>query len=214
MPEKLPTVTILLSGRGSNMQAIHRASVDGRLAATVTVISNEPDAAGLLYAQQNGVKATIIDHRDYKHREDFDQALAELIEADKPDLVLLAGFMRRLGAAFTKRFESRLINIHPSLLPRYPGLNTHQKAIDHGDEWHGCSIHFVTEELDGGPVIARSTVRIDHQTDSADTLAAKVLKKEHNLYWQIARMCLNKTVECRDGHIIYQGTRLRYPILL
>ncbi len=196
------------------MQAIHKACVEGKLAASLSVISNEPSAKGLEYAHQNGLKATTLNHRDFKNRAEFDHALAELIDRHPPDLILLAGFMRRLGGIFTQRYDSRLINIHPSLLPRYPGLNTHQSVLDNKDAWHGCSIHFVTEELDGGPVIARSVVPVKLPSDTPETLAARVLEKEHQAYWRVAQMCLERTIECQDGHVLYYGKKLQYPILL
>ena len=211
---KLPELTILLSGRGSNMQAIHAACEKGLLHARVNhVISNNPHAGGLQYAQDQNIKTTVVDHRGYKNRLDFDNELASRIEDDSPDLILLAGFMRRLSGEFTRQFHPRLLNIHPSLLPRHPGLNTHQQAIDSLEQWHGCSIHFVTEELDGGPIIARSVVPV-HSADTAEVLAARVLKKEHELYWRVVQMCLDSTVECQDGHIIFKGNILKYPILL
>lgn len=197
------------------MQAVHKACMDGRLNATVShIISNDPSAEGLQYAKENNISVSVLDHREYPNRDHFDNALADTVAHSSPDLILLAGFMRRLGGPFTQRFESRLINIHPSLLPRHPGLHTHEKAISNGDRWHGCSIHYVTEELDGGPVIARSIVPVFSKTDTPDTLAARVLHKEHLLYWQVTRMCLERTVECQDGHIIYNGKKLLYPLLL
>ena len=210
----LPELTILLSGRGSNMQAIHAACQKGLLKARVShVISNNPGAGGLQYARDHNIKIDVVDHKAYKSRQDFDQALADQITGGSPALILLAGFMRRLSGDFTRKFHSRLLNIHPSLLPRHPGLNTHQQAIDSLDTWHGCSIHFVTEELDGGPIIARSVVPV-LSTDTPDTLAARVLRKEHQAYWKAAQMCLDNTIECQDGHIVFQGKTLNYPILL
>lgn len=196
------------------MQALHKACNNGRLNAKIThVISNQADAGGLQYASNNGIKASVLDHRGYTSRIEFDRALSEAIEQDSPELILLAGFMRRLSGEFTQRFESRLINIHPSLLPHHPGLHTHQQALECGDEWHGCSIHYVTEELDGGPVIARSLVKVK-STDTADSLASRVLEKEHQLYWQTVKLCLERKIECQDGHILFCGKRLLYPILI
>lgn len=196
------------------MQALHRACTTGLLKAQIIhVISNQTDAGGLDYAHDNGIESSVLDHRGYNSRNEFDRALAETIEQKSPDLILLAGFMRRLSGEFTRQFGSRLLNIHPSLLPQYPGLHTHKKALEAGEEWHGCSIHYVTEELDGGPVIARSMVRIK-PTDTADSLASRVLDKEHQLYWQVVKLCLEKKVECQNGHILFCGKRLRYPILI
>lgn len=196
------------------MQAIHTACEKGWLNARVShIVTNDPKAGGLQYAKQHKIKNTVVDHRDFKNRQDFDRVLADTIAQTSPDLILLAGFMRRLSGEFTERFNTKLLNIHPSLLPRYPGLNTHQRAIDNQDEWHGCSIHFVTEELDGGPIIARSIVPVLSDA-TPEQLAARVLKKEHQSYWRVVNLCLNRTVECQDGHINFQGKTLKYPILL
>ncbi len=210
----MPNLTVLLSGRGSNMQALHKACSGGLLNAKIThVISNRPEAAGLTYASDQGIKTTVVDHHSYANRTAFDQALGNAIDQRSPDLILLAGFMRKLSGEFTQRFASRLINIHPSLLPHHPGLNTHQKVIECGDKWHGCSIHYVTEKLDGGPVIARSMIMVT-PTDTPATLASRVLKKEHQLYWQAVKLCVGQKIECQNGHILYCGKRLLCPILI
>lgn len=208
------TLTVLISGRGSNMVAIHNACERGELQARIThVISNNTSAAGLDYAQQHGIKTTVIDHREFTDRDRYDLSLQSAIEEGAPSLVLLAGFMRRLGAGFTRHFEGRLLNIHPSLLPRHPGLNTHEKALQQTDAWHGCSVHYVTPVLDGGPIIARSVVPV-HHGDNAEALANRVLAKEHALYWRVAQMALEGNVRWRDGHVEYYGNRLVYPLTL
>lgn len=210
----IPQITILISGRGSNMQAIHRACCDGTLNARVThVISNEANAGGIEYAKQHGIQTSVVSHHDFKERTDFDQALINTIKQHKsPDLILLAGFMRRLTGLFTSQFKGSLINIHPSLLPRHPGLDTHAKALQHGDKWHGCSVHFVNEALDGGPLIARGIVPV-LADDSETTLAARVLRTEHQLLPRIARLFLHKGLTCHDNHIKINGTNLHSPLL-
>jgi phosphoribosylglycinamide formyltransferase-1 len=175
-------LVILISGRGSNMRSIMAAQAAGDLnAEIVAVISNRPNAAGIESAAEAGISTAIVDHKTYDSREAFDTALAKEIDAYEPDYVILAGFMRILTADFVNHYQHRLLNIHPSLLPKYKGLNTHQRAIDAGDEEHGASVHFVTPELDDGPVILQAKVPI-LEGDTADTLAARVLEQEHLLY--------------------------------
>jgi len=175
-------LVILISGRGSNMRSIVEAANQGQLDVDIAaVISNRPDAAGLEYAQQAGIDAQVIDHKLYDSRESFDAAMAEVIDSYQPDFVILAGFMRILTADFVEHFAGRLINIHPSLLPKFKGLHTHQRAIESGETEHGASVHFVTAELDEGPVILQAKVPV-LADDDADTLAARVLEQEHLLY--------------------------------
>lgn len=202
---------ILISGRGSNMQAIHQGCLSGALDATVaSVISNNADAVGLRYAEQQGISTTIVDHRDFCDRLAFDQALAAEIDRCNPALIALAGFMRVLSAEFTNRYLGRLINIHPSLLPRHKGLNTHHKALACGDRWHGCSVHFVSATLDGGPLIARSIVPV-LPTDTEESLSARVLTSEHKLYTTIISKCLRGDYVRSGNAVACQGTPLRYP---
>lgn len=168
-------VVALISGRGSNMQALLAAGI------TLTaVISNRPDAAGLDIAREAGVPVEVVDHRQFTDRAAFDAKLAAAIDAHAPDLVVLAGFMRILGADFVERYSGRLINIHPSLLPAFTGLDTHRRAIEAGCKVHGCTVHFVTPALDHGPVIAQAVVPVLDDDDEA-TLAARVLAQEHRL---------------------------------
>ncbi len=175
-------LVILISGRGSNMQSIIRAIESGELQADIAaVISNRPDAAGLQTASAAGIATQVINHRDFDSREAFDQQLAREIDAYQPDYVILAGFMRILTAAFVEHFAGRLINIHPSLLPKFKGLHTHQRAIEAGEREHGASVHFVTAELDDGPVILQAKVPV-LKGDTPETLAARVLIEEHKLY--------------------------------
>lgn len=208
------TISVLISGRGSNLLAINEACQRGDLNAHVShVICNNGDALGLQYAKQHGIKSSLLDHRQFPNRRDFDSTLCQVIEEQNPKLILLAGFMLRLGGTFTRHFEGRLLNIHPSLLPRHIGLNTHEKALRAMDRWHGCSVHFVTEVLDSGPVIARSMVKTQ-RGDSPETLAARVLEREHHLYWRTAQMVLSGLIKWRDGHVDYCDKRLAYPLIL
>lgn len=177
-----PSIVILISGRGSNMisivDAIESGSLDAKVAA---VISNRPDAAGLEFAQQANIPTAVINHKDFDSRELFDQALAKEIDQYSPSLVVLAGFMRILTTEFVEHFAGKLINIHPALLPKFKGLNTHQRALDAGEKEHGASVHIVTPELDDGPVVMQARVPV-LTDDTEQTLAARVLKQEHTLY--------------------------------
>lgn len=177
-----PRIVVLISGAGSNMLALVDACRNGDIDAMVAgVLSNRPDAAGIQKARDRDIPTRVIDHKEFSDRAAFDKAMIEAIDEYSPDLVVLAGFMRILTADFVRCYEGRLLNIHPSLLPKYPGLNTHQRALDAGDSEHGVSVHFVTEELDGGPVIAQAVVRIEPE-DDADSLKDKVHAREHVLY--------------------------------
>ncbi|MBJ2226012.1 phosphoribosylglycinamide formyltransferase [Pseudomonas carnis] len=175
-------VVVLLSGTGSNLQALIDSTRTGdspvRIAA---VISNRSDAYGLQRARDAGIDTRSLDHKAFDGREAFDSALIELIDAFNPKLVVLAGFMRILSADFVRHYEGRLLNIHPSLLPKYKGMHTHQRALDAGDSEHGCSVHFVTEELDGGPLVVQAVVPVE-SGDSAQTLAQRVHTQEHRIY--------------------------------
>ncbi len=175
-------IAILISGRGSNMQVLIDACQTGRLDATVAiVVSNRSAAEGLRAAAHAGIGTRALDHRAFPDREAFDQALVETLIDHSVDIVLLAGFMRIFSPVFTRAYRGRLLNIHPSLLPRYPGLYTHQRALDAGDSETGATVHFVTEELDGGPPVLQARVPI-HNGDNAEILAARVLEAEHQIY--------------------------------
>ncbi len=176
-------IVILISGRGSNMQAILEANLP---VATAAVISNKPMAKGLEIAAQHGVATAVVDHREYAGRAAFDTALAEKIDTFAPDLVVLAGFMRILTADFVNRYQGRLINIHPALLPAFPGLDTHEKALAEGVKIHGCTVHFVTPTVDHGPIVAQAAVPV-LADDTPDSLAARVLEQEHLIYPQAIR---------------------------
>ena len=196
---------VLISGRGSNLKALIDAVRRDRLALEIrTVISNEPGAAGLLHAERAGIEARVLDHRGFASREDFDAALAALIDARAPALVILAGFMRVLGSAFVRRYHGRLINVHPSLLPAFPGLDTHRRALDAGADVHGASVHFVSEELDGGPLIVQAPVEV-RPGDDAASLAARVLEEEHRIYPLAIRWFVEGRIELRDGRAWVDG---------
>jgi len=175
----MPAVA-LISGRGSNLAAIidHAERIGIRLAA---VLSNVASAAGLQTAAAAGITTEVVDHRDFADRDSYDQALRERIDHYQPKIVLLAGFMRILSPAFVQHYRGRLLNIHPSLLPAYRGLNTHQRVIHAGEHQHGCTVHFVTEELDGGPIVVQRRVKV-HADDDTSALAARVLQQEHQIY--------------------------------
>ena len=176
-------VVVLLSGRGSNFQAIAEADLPIEM---VAVISNRPQAAGLAYAREHGMTAIALDHTTQPDREVFDAQLADEIERHQPDLVVLAGYMRILSPAFIARFENRLLNIHPSLLPAFPGLKTHARALAEGVKIHGCTVHFVTTQLDHGPIVIQAAVPVVAD-DTVDSLAARVLAQEHRIYPQAVR---------------------------
>ena len=170
-------IVILISGRGSNMQAIVNAKMPHNICC---VLSNNPDAEGLNFARDKGIDTCVVNHRDYPDRDSFDQALGDVIDIYKPDLIVLAGFMRILTSNLVERFAERIINIHPSLLPAFRGLNTHAKAIESGAKLHGCTVHFVTSDLDEGPIIAQAALRIKTE-DSIQTLADRILVLEHEI---------------------------------
>jgi len=182
---KLPVV-VLISGSGSNLQALIDGANTSGAYEIVAVISNKPDAYGLVRAAQAGIATAVLDHREFADRATFDTALAGLIDGFKPGLVVLAGFMRILTPGFVRHYAGRMLNIHPSLLPKYQGLNTHARALEAGDVEHGCSVHFVTEELDGGPVVAQAKVAV-LPGDTPQSLAARVLEQEHRLYPAVVR---------------------------
>ncbi|MCP4043002.1 MAG: phosphoribosylglycinamide formyltransferase, partial [Gammaproteobacteria bacterium] len=185
MTNKLPIV-VLISGRGSNLQAIIDSSLEGGPIEIRAVISNQPDAFGLERARRAGIPTAALQHTDFPSREAFDQALRGLIDGYSPDLVVLAGFMRILTPGFVNHYLGRMINIHPALLPAFPGLHTHRRALEAGVREHGVSVHFVTEEVDGGPVITQAKVPI-LPGDTEELLAARVLEQEHRIYPEAIR---------------------------
>ena len=195
-------ITVMLSGRGTNLAALLAAMRDGTLGGSVIqVVTNNPQAPGLAVARTNGVQAAVLDHREFATREAFDTALALAIDHEQPDLVVMAGFMRALGTPFVRRFADRLINVHPSLLPLYPGLHTHRRALADGMRIHGCTVHFVTPEVDVGPIIAQAAVPV-HDDDDEATLAARVLAQEHRLLPAAVRWFC-------EGRLVIAGRRVR-----
>ena len=190
-------IVILISGRGSNMEAMLAAQLPVEIAA---VISNRSDAAGLATAQRAGIATAVVDHKPHPSRESFDAELAATIDRFAPDLVILAGFMRILTPGFVAHYAGRLLNIHPSLLPSFPGLHTHQRAIEQGVRIHGCTVHFVTAELDHGPIVVQAAVAV-RPDDSESSLAARVLAEEHRIYPQAVRWFAENRLRLRDGRV-------------
>ncbi len=175
-------VAVLISGSGTNLQALIDAAADGDNDFDLcAVVSNKPEAYGLTRASQADIPASVVNHRDYPDRDSFDRALIEEVDRHGPDLVVLAGFMRILTPEFVRHYSGRMLNIHPSLLPKYQGLHTHQRALDAGDREHGVTVHFVTEELDGGPAIVQAVVPVE-AGDTAESLAKRVQVQEHVIY--------------------------------
>jgi len=207
----LKRIVILISGRGSNMEAILKAGIPAEITA---VISNDPAAAGLATAASHGIRTAVVDHRRFADRAAFDDALAAAIDDFRPDLVVLAGFMRILGDAFVARYHGRMINIHPSLLPAFPGLHTHRRALETGVRVHGCTVHFVTPTLDHGPIVIQAAVPV-LDADTEDALAARVLREEHRIYPQAIRwFCEDRLTLSADGKVGLKQARVASGALL
>ena len=199
-------VVVLISGNGNNLQALIDASSDSGY--TIShVISNNPDAFGLDRAERCGISSTVLDHRDFGTRSEFDSALKQAIDDQSPDLVALAGFMRILGPEIVKNFSGRMLNIHPSLLPKYPGINTHQRVLDAGDHEHGATVHFVTEELDGGPLVAQGRIPVS-ANETAQELAARVLIREQQLYPAVVSWFASGRLCLQQDQIVIDGAKL------
>lgn len=206
-----PRILVLISGTGSNLQALMDAVAEGRIEADIAaVISNRPEARGLERARRAGIPALVLDHREHPGRDVFDAHLMRLMDEHEPDLVALAGFMRIFTPTLVNRYQGRMLNIHPSLLPKYPGLHTHRRALEAGDEEHGATVHFVTEELDGGPPVVQARVPV-MADDDEDRLAARVLAREHLIYplavkWFIeGRLGIKEGRACLDGEPLPPG---------
>lgn len=198
-------IVVLISGRGSNMRSIVDAVGSGAVPAElVAVISNRPEAEGLKLAQARGIPVAVVDHRRYETREAFDDALAEVIDGFSPDLVVLAGFMRILTDDFVLHYSGRMINIHPSLLPLFPGLRTHRQALEAGVRVHGCTVHFVTPHLDHGPIIAQAAVPVLDGDDEA-SLAARVLVQEHLIYPAAVGWFVEGRLRLENGRVWVAG---------
>ena len=210
----MKNIVIVISGRGTNMHSLLDAVNCGVLPVRVAaVISNRPEAEGLAIAESCGVPVQVIDHRLFESREAFDNAMAEAIDVLAPDLVVLAGFMRILTDAFVRRFAGRMINIHPSLLPAFPGLRTHRQALEAGVRVHGCTVHFVTPDLDHGPIIAQAAVPVLDGDDEA-TLAARVLAQEHVIYPQAVRWFVEGRLRVVDGKVCFDAGQQESPALV
>lgn len=195
-------VVVLISGHGSNLQAIIDEMQAGRLPIRIAaVVSNKPAAAGLERARAAGIKTQVVDHRNFPSRTAFEQALMETIDVHAPQLVVLAGFMRILGADFINHYRGRMINIHPSLLPAFPGLDTHARALESGALEHGATVHFVSDEVDGGPIIAQAVVPV-LPDDTVETLQARVLKEEHRLYPRAIRWFVEGRLHLNENQVV------------
>jgi len=198
----IPRITVLISGRGTNLAALidaeWRAALGGAVSA---VISNRARAEGLAIAARHGIATAIVDHREFAERDAFDAALAAAVDESEPDVVVLAGFMRILGAPFVRRYEGRMLNIHPSLLPAYPGLDTHRRVLADGARVHGCTVHFVTPDVDHGPIVAQARLDV-RDSDDAASLAARVLELEHVLLPASVRAVC-------EGRVVIEGRQVR-----
>lgn len=195
-------IVILISGRGSNMQAIVQAAQREQWPAEIAaVISNKPDAAGLQFAQSQAISTLVVESKSFASRESFDQALQAEIDKIGADLVVLAGFMRILTPGFVQHYANRIINIHPSLLPSFIGLHTHQQALDAGVKLHGATVHFVTAELDHGPIIDQVSIRVFND-DTADSLAQRLLEKEHIIYPRAVRLFVEDKLEVQGDRVL------------
>lgn len=209
-----PRIVVLASGSGTNLQALIEATRERDFPGQIVAVGcNRPQAFALERARQAGIETFTVDHTEYNSREEFDAAFRAQIERHSPDLVVLAGFMRILTPGFVRAFQGIMLNIHPSLLPKYTGLNTHQRALEAGDTLHGVSIHFVTEDLDGGPVIAQAEVEVAAD-DTPDSLAAKVQLKEHVLYPIVVRWFCEGRLQLSDDGVCFDGQPMPAPMVL
>lgn len=206
------TLAILISGNGSNLQAIIDAIESGQLRAEIkAVVSNNPEAHGLARATRHNIHTWVIDDRDYDSRKRYDEALRQYLQSVGPDYIILAGFMRILSADFIDAFEHRILNIHPSLLPAYKGLNTYQRALDNAETQHGVSIHLVTAELDAGPIILQASYAVE-AGDRVEDMQRKGLQLEHQMYPQVLRWLGDKRLTIREGQVFYDQALLEQPI--
>lgn len=200
----MKNIVILISGRGSNMEAIVETCASEQWPARIAaVISNKASASGLQFAAARGIATAVVDHKAFDSREAFDTELAKVIDGYAPDLVVLAGFMRILTEGFVRHFEGRMLNIHPSLLPAFPGLHTHERAIEAGCKLAGATVHFVTPDLDHGPIVAQAAVPV-LPADSADDLAARVLTQEHVIYPRAVRWFVEGALDVQDGRVTHK----------
>lgn len=201
------STVILISGRGSNMKAIVEAHIPN--VQIKAIISNDPEAKGLEYAKQQGIEAVVVNHKEFANRSAFDAALKACIDQFEVDLVILAGFMRILTPDFVQHYRGRLLNIHPSLLPLFKGLHTHERALEAGVKEHGVSVHFVTEDLDGGPIIAQARVPV-LEGDDADALAGRVLVQEHQIYPKVVQWFADGRLKLQDSQVLLDGEAVTF----
>jgi len=202
---ELTRAVVLISGSGSNLQAFIDRIASGDLPIEISlVVSNQPEAYGLERASKAGIATAIVNHRNYDSRLSFDNALIKAIDDAQPDLIILAGFMRILTPEFVNHYSARLLNIHPSLLPKYPGTNTHQRALDAGDQWHGASIHFVVPEVDAGPIVLQGRLRIN-ANDTHDSLQQRIHKIEHQLYPQAIKWFAERRLNIVEKKVLLDG---------
>ena len=210
----MKNIVILISGRGSNMEAVVRAAQAEQWPARIAaVISNRADAQGLVFAAEHGIATAVVANKDYASREQFDAALQAVIDGFAPDLVVLAGFMRILSESFVRRYEGRLMNIHPSLLPAFPGLHTHRQALEEGVRIHGCSVHFVTPSLDHGPIIVQAAVPV-LDGDDEQTLSARVLAQEHRIYPLAVRWFAEDRLRLVGGRVVLDAPQESAAVLI
>lgn len=202
-------IAVLVSGSGSNLQALIDANLSGQI---VGVISNQPEAYALERATKAGITTRVIEHKNYSNREAFDDVMHQQLKDWDVDLVILAGFMRILSAQFVNAWQGKMVNIHPSLLPNYKGMHTHQRVLNTGDVWHGCTVHYVTAELDAGQALTQGILKVDLH-DNAQSLAARVHVLEHLIYPQAVEWICNGTLQHLDnGQVLYRGQVLEKPI--
>jgi phosphoribosylglycinamide formyltransferase-1 len=200
----MKNIVILISGRGSNMEAIVRAcAAEGWPARVAAVMSNRPDASGLQFAASHGIATGVVDHKQFSDRESFDAAMRDAIDAYQPDLVVLAGFMRILTPGFVEHYAGRMLNIHPSLLPSFPGLHTHRQALEAGVKLHGATVHFVTPELDHGPIVVQAALDV-LPGDTPESLADRLLDSEHFIYPRAVRWFVEDRLHVQDGVVQVQ----------
>lgn len=206
-------IVVLISGSGSNLQAIIDAIENHQLNAEIrAVISNRSDAYGLQRAEKAGITTHIIDHKNYPDRDSFDLAMIELIDQHQPALVILAGFMRILTEHFVTHYQDRMLNIHPSLLPEFRGLNTHQRVIEAGNEKHGVSIHYVTNELDSGPLVIQAVISVESD-DTVDSLAEKIHQQEHIIYPMTIQWLAEGRLQCKNNQLLFDNQALSSPLI-
>ena len=201
-------IAVLVSGSGSNLQALIDANLSGQI---VGVISNKPEAYALERAEKSGIQTAVIEHKNYPNREAFDDVMNQQLLDWNVDLVILAGFMRILSAKFVHAWEGRMLNIHPSLLPQYKGIHTHQRVLNTGDMLHGCTVHYVTAELDAGPALAQGVLKVNLH-DNVNTLAKRVHVLEHIIYPQVVEWICTSTIQHTDKGVLYRGKIMQAPI--